>query len=663
MAEASLKISWYRSLAFKLFCIVSLLLLVSVGTISWQNGKTFRGILSRQNEDNLVSSNQRAASSFQEATLFWLSLGNAVVHMSATGGETALREAAEGILASNRGLASLQIFEGTPQSQPAETIFRMTKLVVPELQGKEVTPLASELAAAGRELVSEESKSGKGESFVRSGPDSLKLPLLFIGSKLVRSVGGGSGTENPRETWIVLGIWDSALAGGLQRSDLFASVVTDLNGKVVLKALGAEEKGLLVPVAAAELASIAKGAIQFRTWSRQNERREPVMVSATKLGELPLIAISQKMTRQDELEVSRQLRQILLWTWILFLVGVGVTYFAAESVTSRILALLKSTVAIAAGDFQVRVAIKSRDELGHLSQAVNKMAADIEGLMKVQEVAVRQQTELKMAEHIQQTLIPAKVFERNGVKSVSYFRPANECAGDWWGRFSFGEGLELVVMADATGHGVHSALIAALAHSYFATLEEKIAGGAVLGITPEEILRGLNAVMFGAGKGVSTMTACCMLFDMNERKLFLANAGHCPPFSVVHSNAKSLVLAGDVVGSELGFTAESKVVELKAGQRLLVYTDGLFECENAKRELINKREFKSFLVDGFVHSVEEFSQKLFIEIEKFFGNFTTSDDITMVMLEVSVPEVPVLEAPVAEVVAAEVPVSEVEAGT
>jgi sigma-B regulation protein RsbU (phosphoserine phosphatase) len=344
------------------------------------------------------------------------------------------------------------------------------------------------------------------------------------------------------------------------------------------------------------------------------------------------------MSKQDEIEVARQVRQILLWTWILFLVGVGVTYLAAESVTSRILTLLKSTMAIASGNFQVRMAVKSRDEVGHLSQAVNKMAADIEGLMKVQEVAVRQQTELKMAEHIQQTLIPAKIFERNGVKSVSYFKPANECAGDWWGRFSFGEGLELVVMADATGHGVHSALIAALAHSYFATLEEKISQGAVLGITPEEILKGLNSVMFGAGKGVSTMTAGVMLFDMNERKLHLANAGHCHPFSVVNSAAKSLVLAGDVVGSDLAFAAEKTVVDLKAGQRFLIYTDGLFECENARQQLIKKREFKSFLADGFVRPVEEFSQGLFHEIERFFGSFTTSDDITMVVLEVTVPE-------------------------
>jgi serine phosphatase RsbU (regulator of sigma subunit) len=637
MLELRSKISWYRSLAFKLFVIVSLLLFFSISTISWQNGKTFKGILSRQNEDNLLSANQRAASSFQESSLFWLSLGNAIVHMSSRGGETALRDAAEGILASNRGLASVQILEGS--SEPTETLFRLTTIAAAELQGKDKTQMALALSSAGKALVKDEIKNTKATVLLRGVSDLVKAPILAIGAKLVTSSSAGEErNQKPKETWIVLGVWASSLASGLQRSEVFSSAVLDFNGKTLLKAVGDESKGLLVPVRAADLAGIAKGTIQFRTWSEKTEKQEPVLVTATRLGDFPLIAVSQKMSKQDELEVARQVRQILLWTWILFLVAVAVTYFAAGNVTRRILELLKSTMEIASGNFRVRLKVSSKDEVGHLSLAVNKMAEDIEGLMQVREVAIRQQTELRMAEDIQQTLIPAKVFERNGLKSVSYFKPANECAGDWWGRFSFGEGLELVVMADATGHGVHSALIAALAYSYFATLEAKISSGAIMGVAPDEILSGLNAVMYGAGKGVSTMTACVLLFDMNARKVHVANAGHCHPFVVRSSGAKSLVMAGDLIGFKDKVEVEKKVVDLRAGQRFLVYTDGLFECENSERDMIKKRTFRNFMSEGFVRPVEEFSQQLFQEVESFFGKHTMSDDITMVVLEVAVPD-------------------------
>lgn len=250
-------------------------------------------------------------------------------------------------------------------------------------------------------------------------------------------------------------------------------------GQVVLQAAGESASNLFPKMNERDFQPLAGGQIRSRTWLTNNHWGDPVMVSACKLSDLNLFIVAQKLAKQDQNAIAKQTRNTLPGSWILFLLALGACYFAASGLTQRILRLVQSTWEIAAGNLAIHLPERHHDEVGILARSVNKMASDIQTLLGVREHAIRQQAELRMAEDIQKTLIPEKHSRHSGIVTQSYFKPATECAGDWWGRFTLGEDKVLVAIADATGHGAHAAIIASLAYSFFATIANQIAEGRI----------------------------------------------------------------------------------------------------------------------------------------------------------------------------------------
>jgi serine phosphatase RsbU (regulator of sigma subunit) len=632
MKATSKHVRWFRSLTFKLFVLVSTLLFLAIGTVSWQHGRVLTDILSRQNTNNLLSSNQMTASSFHDNALFWLSLGNSIGHLAgASTDANFLSVTVEGLLESNRGLAAIQVFETTHLAK--EILFRKTKHTPLELKGRKSEDMVAAIVAAGKKIIQDEVKSTKETQFLRNSSSQTEFPVVQIGTQVQFKTGSESIAK--KEYWVIVHVWASTLASGLVHSDLLTSAVIDSKAGVLLN--GAQEKNyaLFSPIQAEDLTSLTQGSVAFTTWTKETEQFGPVLSSVTKLGVLNLMAITQKKVGAEQEEISRQVQRVLLWAWILFLVGLAVSYFAAENVTRRLGKLVEMTTEIASGNFGARIQVASKDEIALLSLAVNKMASDVQGLMEVRETAIRQQTELKMAEHIQTLLTPSATIARNAITTMSYFKPANECAGDWWGRFSFGDGVELIGIGDATGHGVQSALIAALVHAYFATVESKLREGVQLDYSPQALLAGLNSVMHTAGKGESTLTLCILLFDYKAKTLQWASAGHCNPMMWTGSKAKTLTGGNPIIGMEPNLTYNQSTEKIFDGQRFLVYTDGLIECKNANNDIIKKKTLQQVITKKSDAHISEVSRFLFSEVSDFFGNCPLSDDITMVMMEVT----------------------------
>ncbi|NBO39831.1 HAMP domain-containing protein [bacterium] len=369
------------------------------------------------------------------------------------------------------------------------------------------------------------------------------------------------------------------------------------------------------------------------TNNKDNSHPLRTMVSATHIVELGLIVVTQKLNKQDALETNQQVRKTMLWGWILFLIALAVSYAAAAGLTQRIMELVKSTLQIASGNLNIQLAESANDEVGFLSRSINRMASDIQVLLHVREIAVRQHTELKMAENIQKMLIPETQTQRAGITTQAFFKPATECAGDWWGRFSFGEKKEMIVLADATGHGAHAAIIVSLAYSYFSTLEIQMREGKQVDTSPLQVAKELNAVLFSAGHGQSTMTVFILLFDLEEQKVHALSAGHCMPFMLIENTSNVIGCSGSVLGSTVNLETTIKTLDLQPEQRFLLYTDGLFECTNSDKKMIKKRLFNEKLAAWNKHSLEILSKNVFSLIEEHFEDHPLTDDITLVLIE------------------------------
>ncbi|WP_455361366.1 SpoIIE family protein phosphatase [Streptomyces sp. SYSU K21746] len=181
----------------------------------------------------------------------------------------------------------------------------------------------------------------------------------------------------------------------------------------------------------------------------------------------------------------------------------------------------------------------------------------------------------RLALQLQQAIMPpspAPVDTSGLLVSVRY-RPAEEghlVGGDWYDAVMLPTKQVLLAVGDVAGHGIKAA-------TGMVVLRNALRGLAATGSGPAQLLGWLNSVAHHLTDQV-TATAVCGIYDPATRQLRWARAGHPPPVLVRGDESTALPLPGGIL---LGATAEAPyeehLVTLAAGDRLLMYTDGLIE--------------------------------------------------------------------------------------
>ena len=205
-------------------------------------------------------------------------------------------------------------------------------------------------------------------------------------------------------------------------------------------------------------------------------------------------------------------------------------------------------------------AMRSRDELASLCRLLEDQAAVIE-------------RDLNRAEIIQRSLLPHRVPKLKDVSLHTLYRPGRNIGGDLFDVVVVNDRYLVLVIADAAGHGVSAAMISMLFKNRLKVADEKGRP-----YRPCEALTRLNAAMHTdkPAPGVFVTAAYC-LFDMEQRTLVIASAGHPPLIRLRRDGAVDLV---PHTGPALGLYADAEFGErslsLDIGDRVLLYTDGLF---------------------------------------------------------------------------------------
>jgi sigma-B regulation protein RsbU (phosphoserine phosphatase) len=227
----------------------------------------------------------------------------------------------------------------------------------------------------------------------------------------------------------------------------------------------------------------------------------------------------------------------------------------------------------------------------------------------------------------------------------SYFKPASECGGDWWGSMRLGDKLVLLI-GDATGHGVPAALITAAAHSCATTLSHLSERIPALALSPVFILDCLNAAICQAGRGRVKMTFFVAVLDGVTGEMRYANASHDLPVIYRGSAQEDADAAPskehlDSLGQKpdpcLGESLETRFSEhatvLAPADTMLLFTDGLIECRNnAEEEYGERRLLRSFLTVAQA-SAEAIKDGLVAKALGFFEKPAHEDDITLVVVK------------------------------
>jgi serine phosphatase RsbU (regulator of sigma subunit) len=242
--------------------------------------------------------------------------------------------------------------------------------------------------------------------------------------------------------------------------------------------------------------------------------------------------------------------------------------------------------------------------------------------------------ELQIANQIQSSILPREVPHLTGLEIVARYVPMSAVAGDFYDFVVVDDRHIGVLVADVTGHGVPAALIASM-------LKVAFAGQTAHADDPARVLSGLNRVLCGKFEA-HFITAAYVFVDLDKLALRYAGAGHPPLLIAPHTTAhareresREIEENGLMLGLFPEATYSSVEIQLDAGDRILLYTDGILEAMNAAREEFGKSRLKEFLAASTA-SASHFADALLLELRRWSGadaERSRDDDITLLILD------------------------------
>ena len=238
---------------------------------------------------------------------------------------------------------------------------------------------------------------------------------------------------------------------------------------------------------------------------------------------------------------------------------------------------------------------------------------------------VTMKRDLEIAREIQMWLVPSEPPEVPGADIAFATRPQNSVAGDYYDAFYPGERRDrlMVVIADVAGKSVPAALL-------MATLQASLRTIAGEGVSVAELLTRLNRYASAYsldGRRFTTAVFCD--YDPAARRLTYVNAGHnAPILRRANGACETLEVGGLPLGIKLGAEYQTATLELRPGDALIFFTDGVVEAFNESGE-----EFGNSRWQGAIRSLPDWNaqetlQFLMKRVDEFVGATRQSDDIT-----------------------------------
>ena len=342
--------------------------------------------------------------------------------------------------------------------------------------------------------------------------------------------------------------------------------------------------------------------------------------------------------------IDQQIRQFLGLTLCVVLAVLLLSIFAYYYYVRRILirplrtlhhaaiGLVESKMA-ALSDF--RVEVNTGDELEELAHSFQYMVSElneyIQNLSRVTAEKERIGAELDVARHIQASMLPC-IFpafpERHEFDIYASMTPAKEVGGDFYDFFLVDDDHLALVMADVSGKGVPAALFMMISKTLLKSAAQS-------GLSPKAVLEKVNDQLCENNEAEMFVTVWLGILEISTGKMKCANAGHEYP-AIMHKGGSFELFKdrhGFVLAGMEGARYREYELELDAGDRLVVYTDGVPEATNASNTLYGTDRMLRALNAAEGGSCRQLLEALHRDVDEFAGGADQFDDITMLCIE------------------------------
>ena len=238
----------------------------------------------------------------------------------------------------------------------------------------------------------------------------------------------------------------------------------------------------------------------------------------------------------------------------------------------------------------------------------------------------RMEEELNVARKIQNDLLPRELPSSGWFRAAGSSIPSREVGGDYYDLRQTAPDTWATVVADVSGKGVSSALLAALLQGAFL-----LGGEATLPI--EHMMSRMNHFLNARTMGEKYATAFyCTL--QKDGTLRWVNAGHPRPYLIRRNgDLARLASTGLPMGMLDDATYEALEERLGPGDRVVLFSDGLSEAENAEGEFFDKAGLPLVIGEHLGSGCEELRSALERAVVEFVASPLPADDVTIVVIE------------------------------
>ena len=239
-------------------------------------------------------------------------------------------------------------------------------------------------------------------------------------------------------------------------------------------------------------------------------------------------------------------------------------------------------------------------------------------------------TDLELARKIQLSILPHQLPVLPGLDIAARFLPMASVGGDFYDFIHIGDRQLGVLIADVSGHGLSSSLIASM-------LQVALAGQVAHASNPGKVLVGLNRAVSGKFSD-NFVTAVYLYVDLDSNLIRYAGAGHPPVIQLqgATGRAEQIMENGLVLGVYEDACYESLEIPLQPGDRYVLYTDGILEAANPSQEMYGADRLMHFLETNRSLNADQFADALLADIARWIeqtGEQNQQDDLTLLVLD------------------------------
>ncbi len=343
-----------------------------------------------------------------------------------------------------------------------------------------------------------------------------------------------------------------------------------------------------------------------------------------KVGEAILILSEAGVVRAR----TKLIATTLIATVMAIVAAIITSLILASIVTKPVRQLVQDMAVVSQGNFNHRTHVRSRDEIGLLSRTFNEMT---KGLATAQTAAVEREKlerDLNIAQEIQQKLLPKKLPNIPGYDISAFYRAARDVGGDYYDFIPIDKQHIGMIVADVSGKGVSGSLVMTMTRTIVRFEAQR-------NPSPADTLKKVNRILAREIRRGMFVTAFYLILDVSTHTITFSSAGHNPMVFVRNETGKQWLLnpGGIALGFDRGPVFDSTVKEdrlhLKKGDRIILYTDGVVEAMNARKEQFGEKRFYDLAKTRSAEKSDRFVALLVEDLERHRGDAEQHDDITI----------------------------------